>query len=77
MKEKYDKEDQVALSEPKIKIYNSYDQMEELQLKQALRKDPLTGLRETVELILRVYGVTREDLNKRTRENRIRIVHYS
>ena len=59
-----------------LHIYNSIEQMEEAAHRKAAEKDPVSGLQETVELILRVYGVTREDLNQRKGNNRIRILYY-
>ncbi len=54
-----------------IKIYLSFEEMEADRLRQAASLNPEEGLRQTVELILRVYGITREDLSKRFLKNKI------
>lgn len=59
-----------------LHIYNSFEQMEEAEHRKAAEKDPVSGLQETVELILRVYDVSRDDLNQRKSNNRIKILYY-
>ncbi len=59
-----------------LHIYTSIEQMEEAEHRKDAEKDPVSGLQETVELILRVYGVTREDLHQRKSNNRIKILYY-
>ena len=52
-------------SHKQIHIHTSVEEMDANRLRHAAALDPVEGLRQTVELILRVYGVTREDLRKR------------
>lgn len=59
-----------------IKIYQTLEEMESDRYRHAASVDPLQGLRETVELILRAYGATREELNKRPRPTQITITKY-
>ncbi len=60
-----------------IKIYQSFEEMESDRSRHAASMDPVQGLRETVELILRAYGTSRAELKKRPRPTRITITQYS
>jgi hypothetical protein len=46
----------------KLTIFKTINEMETTRLQQAAGLDPVTGLARTVELILRVYGVSREQM---------------
>jgi len=59
-----------------ITIHHSFEEMETAQARDAASLDPVEGLRQTVELILRVYSTNREELKKRVRANRITITQY-
>lgn len=59
-----------------ITIHQSLEDMESDRSRYAAAVDPVQGLRETVELILRAYGTTREELNKRGRPAQITITKY-
>ncbi len=59
-----------------ITIHQSYEEMESARYRHAASVDPVQGLRETMELILRVYGTSREELKKRPRPTRITITQY-
>ncbi|HMG14558.1 MAG TPA: hypothetical protein VK590_03860 [Saprospiraceae bacterium] len=45
-----------------VKIFSSFEEAELSEIQAILKQDPIERLRETVELILRVYGVSREEL---------------
>lgn len=60
----------------RIHIYNSFEEQQAADIAAELAKSPVERLRETVELILRVYGVTREELKSRPKSKRINIVRY-
>ena len=59
-----------------IRIFNSFQEAEEYELLQVIKQDPVERIRETVELILRVYGFTRETLNMRPPDNTVKIIRY-
>jgi hypothetical protein len=46
-------------------FFSSFEEEEQYRLQQMLKIPPVERIRLTVELILRVYGVTREELNER------------
>ena len=46
----------------KLHIFTSFDEAERANAAEAAKQPPLERIKETVELILRVYGVTREQL---------------
>jgi len=56
-----------------LHIFQNIEEMEEAKYLEISKLDPIERLAKTVELILRVYGVTREDLDNRVRSNRITI----
>lgn len=58
----------------KLRVYKSFDDAADAEAKDAALKAPLDGIRETVALILRVYGVTTEELNNRKKDRRIHII---
>ena len=45
-----------------VKVFNSFEEAELSEIQAVLKQTPKERLRETVELILRVYGVSREEL---------------
>lgn len=57
-----------------IIVYPTFEDMDEARTRRAASCDPVKGLAETVELILRVYGVSRQDLKKRFQKNTITIL---
>jgi len=58
----------------KLCIFDSFEAAAEADAEDAAKKSPLEGLRETVELILRTYGVTREQLIERRKKMHITII---
>ncbi|MES2703143.1 MAG: hypothetical protein V4649_10915 [Bacteroidota bacterium] len=58
----------------RISIFTSFEDAARAEALVAAQQSPIERLRETVELILRVYGVTREELNNRKKSNRITIL---
>jgi hypothetical protein len=63
-------------SNKKLHIFHSFEAMEEAADMAAANKTPIERIRDTVQLILRVYGVTQDDLNKRKKNGRITITRY-
>jgi len=58
-----------------MKIFSSIEDMEVERYRNAALQDRVEGLRKTVELILRVYGVSRETLLQRPKARTITIIH--
>lgn len=52
-------------------FFNSFEEENEYNAKQAAAENPVIRLKNTVEIILRVYGFTRESLLKRESSNAI------
>ncbi len=75
MEYKTPNEDSHQLNEPvvpygvkrklKLRIYKSFEEAAEAEALADSLQSPVERIRETVELILRVYGVTREQLKDR------------
>lgn len=65
------------LSKSRVKIYHSFEEAEEGEIEEILKQKPIDRIRNTVNLILRVYGVTREELANRPRERNITITKNS
>lgn len=57
-----------------IKVFRSHEEAEDYSIDQVLNQDPQIRIRETVELILRVYGHSQESLKARTSNNKITIL---
>lgn len=55
----------------KLRIYNSFEEQAADEAADVAAQPPMMRIKETVELILRVYGVTREDLMNRPQSKRI------
>jgi hypothetical protein len=60
----------------KLQVYKSFEEQAAAEAAEAANQTPLDRIRETVELILRVYGVSREDLINRKKSNRIKVIQY-
>lgn len=60
----------------KLRIFNSWDEAERAEALNNSRQHPLERIKETVELILRVYGVTQKQLNDRRKKLHIKIISY-
>ncbi len=58
----------------RIRIFNSFEEAKETEIQDIIKQSPIDRLRHTVELILRVHQVTREDLKNRTATGKIRII---
>lgn len=58
----------------KIHVFNSLEDAKEKEIQDIIKQSPVDRLRQTVELILRVYHVSREDLKNRTATQKIRII---
>jgi hypothetical protein len=59
----------------KIMIYHSFEEANEGDALEAAMIPPVERLRETVKLILRVYGVTEEQLHNR-RKLKLNVIKY-
>lgn len=55
----------------RIVIFRSFEEEAEYNAKEAAEKNPIQGIKDTVGLILRVYGFTQESLRKRKSSNEI------
>lgn len=69
-------EPEVALDKNKIRIFHSFEEAEEAEIKDTLNQTPKERIAETVGLILRVFGITRDGLKKRKTNNSIKIIRY-
>ena len=58
----------------RIRIFNSFEEAKETEILDIIKQSPIDRLRHTVELILRVHQVSREDLKNRTATDKIRII---
>ena len=58
----------------RIKIFNSLEESKQDEINYIINQSPIERLRQTVELILRVYNVTRESLKEKKINNRITII---
>lgn len=52
-------------------FFNSFEEQEEYNLKKTANQDSIERIKETVQLILRVYGFTEETLRSRKCSNEI------
>ena len=59
---------------PELRIFHSFAEAEQADLEATLKMDPIERVRQTVELILRAYGFTREELLKRKPSSKITIL---
>jgi hypothetical protein len=69
----YYMEEKRSMKGMKLRIFNSWEEAAEAEAMDSAKQSPVERLRETVELILRVYGVTREELSKRAKKLHITI----
>ena len=70
------KERAATYGKPVLRVFNSFKEAEDYDIQQTLKQDPVERIRETVELILRVYGFTRAELNQRPPDNTLKIIRY-
>ena len=66
------KEPEVAYEPRKIRVFHSFEEQEEYEISLLHKQNPLDRIKETVELILRVYNTRREELSKKKSTNRIK-----
>jgi hypothetical protein len=59
-----------------LRIYRSLEEANEAELLRTIEQTPEERVAEAVELILRVYGFTRESLKQRKPDTRVRITRY-
>ena len=55
----------------KLRIFKSFEEAAEAEAQDAALRTPEQRIKDTVELILRVYGVTREEIKARNKKLRI------
>lgn len=65
-----------AFAGKRIRVFKSFEEMEEAEAAEIAAQSPEQRIRETVQLILRVYGVSQAELSNRKRDTRIQIIHY-
>ena len=58
----------------KLRIFNSFDEAADAEALDAAALTPEGRIRQTVELILRVYGVTRQQLIEKREKLKIKII---
>lgn len=58
-----------------INFFNSFEEAEDFESRTISLQDPVQRLRDTIGLILRTFGFTREQLNARNRDNTITFKH--
>jgi len=58
----------------KLRIFHSFEEANAYDACEAARQAPLDRIRKTVQLILRTYGVTEEDLRKRRKKLKLEII---
>jgi hypothetical protein len=59
-----------------LKVYHSFEEMNEGDAEYAASIHPIEGLRNTIELILLAYGVTREELETRVYSDKITVSYF-
>ncbi len=64
----------VISSPNRIKIFSSLEESKQNEINYIINQSPIERLRQTVELIFRVYNVTRESLKEKKYSNRITII---
>lgn len=55
----------------RIVFFKSFEEEAEYNAKEAAEKNPIQGIKDTVRLILQVYGFTQESLRERKPSNEI------
>lgn len=63
------------LNTKSITIFSTHEEMDDAHYREAAAIDPVEGLRMTVELILRAYGTSREELRHRPGQKKITFVN--
>ncbi len=58
----------------RIRIFKSFEESEQDKTAYIISQSPIERLRQTVELILRVYNVTRESSKEKKQNKRITII---
>ena len=74
--EKKKNNDQSMHKTPVLRIYKTVQEQQLAEAQANAEQSPIERLRETVELILRVYGVSRGDTTQRKKNMHIQITQY-
>ena len=61
-------------SPKKIVVYKTFEEGEAMEIEETLKMTPEERIEKTVNLILRVYNTSREELRSRPRSRRITII---
>ena len=65
-----------SLKGKKVRFFHSFEEQAAAEAEDAANRTPVERIRNTVQLIFRVYGVTQEMLNTRDRNWKITITKY-
>lgn len=65
------KKNKVNYNSKRIKFSNTLAEEEASNYQASIKQDPIERIKETVKLILRVYGLTRSDLISSKNSNKI------
>ena len=68
------REPKAVYKKERLRIFHSFEEAEETELQKAANQKPVERLRETVELILRIYGFSRQQLLERPPDDALMIV---
>ena len=66
-------EPEVGYRKTNLRIYHSFEEAEAGEIEESAKRDPVERIRDTVKLILRVYGYTQEELYAQKTSNKITI----
>jgi len=59
-----------------LRIYESFEEQKTDGIRDTLALSPQERIRRAVELTLRAYGTSREELKNRKRNNQIKVIYY-
>ena len=68
--------DRPSMKGMKLRVFHSWEEAAEAEARYDSTQSPVDRIKETVALILRVYGVTQEQLNNRAKKLHINITRY-
>ena len=65
-----------SYNENRVRIFHSFEEAEEMEIAHVLNQKPLDRVKETVDLILRVHGITRLQLRKRLMKSPLNYIRH-
>lgn len=74
MRQKSGKQSPAIIKSRHLQVYDSFEDASAKEAQRTLEQPPIERLRETVGLILRVYGLNRENLKNRPKSNTITFI---